>query len=106
MVKAHPVKRIRKPKYTDLPCTDCGVCVRQKAEYAYMVLPEIWRAAGGKPNSNDHLILCIGCLEARLKRRLVPEDFDASIPLNSIPIFARSTKLRSRLRHRLQPLSV
>jgi hypothetical protein len=84
-----------------LPCTDCGKCVRKKAEYAYMVHKSIWLEAGGGIKW-DGIILCIGCLEKRLKRRLVPDDFDMKILLNALDLWPKSTRLRSRYRHRPQ----
>jgi hypothetical protein len=41
-----------------------------------MVLDAVWLAARGP----EFGMLCIGCLEARLGRQLVPDDF-ASVPL-------------------------
>jgi hypothetical protein len=40
-----------------------------------MVTDEVWAAAGAADS------LCVGCLEERLGRQLVPEDFPA-LPLN------------------------
>lgn len=56
------------------PCADCGIdtmptCRCHDAEY-YMVHDQVWEAAG---LGRGHL--CIGCLEARLGRRLTPDDF-------------------------------
>lgn len=55
-------------------CSDCDVPTAPFE--VYMVTDEVWAAAGG---SGDYL--CIGCLEERLGRPLVPDDFGA-IPLN------------------------
>jgi len=53
------------------------VNTRRIKEY-YMVRDAVWIAARGPLLG----MLCIGCLEARLGRRLVPDDF-ASVPLNT-----------------------
>ena len=55
------------------PCNDCGVATTPDHgpwEW-YMVHDSIWQAAGMKPRG----VLCIGCLEQRLDRQLVPQDF-------------------------------
>ena len=51
-------------------CMDCDVNTQEIGEF-YMVDWELWEQAvpGGKG------MLCIGCLEARLGRRLEPTDF-------------------------------
>ena len=55
-------------------CVDCGE--DKEGEY-YMVADEVWAASGlGK---NDGM-LCLGCLERRIGRELVPEDFTALWP--------------------------
>ena len=48
----------------------------------YQVKPEVWKAAGMEPMGG---CLCIGCLERRLGRRLVPKDFNRKHPLHSVP---------------------
>jgi hypothetical protein len=48
----------------------------------YMVKDEIWRQAWGhiSRSAPGRQILCIGCLEKRIGRRLTPRDFtDASV---------------------------
>lgn len=72
-------------------CVDCGVDTSEINEY-YMVTDAVWRATGlGKRDG----MLCIGCLETRLNRRLAPQDFPP-FPINS-GFFAQSTRLRERL---------
>jgi hypothetical protein len=75
------------------PCTDCGVATtpRDGGRWEYfMVHDSIWRAAGMKPRGD----LCIGCLERRLGRQLVPQDFtDAEV---NEPFVLDSPRLRSR----------
>jgi hypothetical protein len=53
-----------------------------------MVTAEVWAAAGmvaskiRKYDESDGDFLCIGCLEARLARRLTPRDFIPGLPIN------------------------
>jgi hypothetical protein len=67
---------------TPTTCDDCVKEVTPYDEYGrpveggwewYMVRSEIWEAAGH--GRKPPRILCIGCLEARIGRRLTPEDF-------------------------------
>ncbi len=59
----------------------------------YTVKPSVWRKAGmdGKRGC-----LCIGCLEVRIKRRLVPNDFPRDHGLNLLP--RGTARLMSRRR--------
>jgi hypothetical protein len=50
-------------------CPDCGVNTETIGEH-YVVEDPDWQAAGAPKG-----MLCIGCLEARLKRRLTLADF-------------------------------
>jgi Protein of unknown function (DUF2695) len=59
----------------DFKCHDCG---NDFDEYSYMVHDHVWNAGG---LSEDGGLLCIGCLEKRIGRRLHPEDFE-DVPLN------------------------
>jgi hypothetical protein len=69
-------------------CVDCGADTLRLGEY-YMVWRDVWAAAG--PDCDDGM-LCIGCLEARLGRRLSTLDFtDASINFN------RGGRVRARV---------
>lgn len=76
-------------------CLDCGASTAEDGlnEY-YMVQAAVWHAA----NPGRKGMLCIGCLEARLGRRLTPEDF-TSAPINSIKEW-HSERLRSRIEGR------
>ena len=74
-------------------CYDCGVCTDCSAEY-YMVEDEVWSLAGNGKRTPG--ILCIGCLEQRLDRLLTKDDF-APVPLNEMPFWPRSERLKSRL---------
>lgn len=52
-------------------CMDCNLNTSELSEF-YMLNDEIWlRAVPGRLG-----MLCIGCVEARLRRRLRPGDFD------------------------------
>lgn len=75
-------------------CSDCGVNVGNYGpesvdEYAYMVRDDVW--------PDGCRFLCVGCLEHRLGRELVREDFDWRWPINWASCFSRSTRLKSRL---------
>ncbi|MFY9958320.1 hypothetical protein [Bradyrhizobium sp.] len=48
----------------------------------YIVKPSVWRAAGMEQMGG---CLCIGCLEGRIGRTLVPKDFPRKHPLNRLP---------------------
>ena len=56
-------------------CCDC----EEEPEY-YMLTKETWREAGFKTSKG---IICITCIETRIKRKLTREDF-ADVPLNKI----------------------
>lgn len=67
-------------------CQDCGTDTTPKPPTKgswewYMVTAEVWASAGMPPmEPNEHGLtneeyLCVGCLETRLGRRLVPGDF-------------------------------
>jgi hypothetical protein len=72
-------------------CVDCGVNTCETNEY-YMVHDELWPIGG-----NDGM-LCIGCLETRLGRRLAPADFiDAPINVVGGGVNAHGDRLRDRL---------
>jgi len=80
--------------YSDTRCWDCGrETSHLKTDFGewYMVWDSVWRLADG--NSVD--FLCIGCLEARLGRKLVPLDFNDA-PLNRMRGYGRSLRLRLR----------
>jgi hypothetical protein len=94
-----------------MPCKDCGFDTLpldgSGAEW-YMVTDDIWKWAGMGSTVRVGLdvrdLLCIGCLESRLQRRLTPADFK-DVPLNDLDIectnrFAwsfRSDRLINRL---------
>jgi hypothetical protein len=70
-------------------CVDCGT---DSTDERYMVLHDVWAAAGMCPFG----FLCIGCLEQRLGRRLRPDDF-LEVLLNTDPGYQRSERLADRL---------
>lgn len=69
-------------------CRDCGVDLEPDSgqsdgstEYAYMVRDQVWKLAGMRPAGTPNL-LCVGCLENRLGRELVGQDFAPGYPGN------------------------
>lgn len=60
----------------------------------YMLKDEVWHSAitaRSKPS-----ILCIGCVESRIGKLLTKDDF-APVPLNEMPFWPRSERLKTRL---------
>lgn len=72
-------------------CVDCSIDTVLIGEY-YMVHDHVWFESGMTKTSG---MLCISCLEKRLRRKLTSEDFK-DLPINNISII-RSYKLLSRL---------
>ena len=72
-------------------CVDCGVDTSAIDEW-YVVRDELWVAA----NSSRDGVLCVGCLEERLGRRLSRSDF-TSCEVNENPGWRRSSRLTNRL---------
>lgn len=70
-------------------CLDCKVNTGDIEEY-YMVTEHVWRQTG--LGTHDGM-LCIGCLEARIGRRLVNVDF-LHAPVNVIG--HKSTRFQNR----------
>ena len=85
-------------------CADCGVGTDTIREY-YMVHDRIWEQAWAGRRKPYHgkvpgqEILCIGCLEARLGRRLTRSDF-TNVPINDPGQALMSARLRERLKRR------
>ena len=71
-------------------CLDCRVDTSAIGEY-YSVHPRLWAQATSPVERRG--MLCIGCLEARLGRRLTPADFTAAL-INKVG--GRSARLRNR----------
>lgn len=74
-------------------CLDCHENTSRLDEY-YMVTPQMWKTYVPE----HHGMLCIGCLEARVGRELIPSDF-TDYPVNDPEslMFQRSARLLSRL---------
>ena len=64
-------------------CLDCRVDTIEADEY-YRVRDDVWRGAAPEDAPTIAIFLCIGCLEARIGRRLVPADF-VDVPVNRPP---------------------
>jgi len=85
----------------DVLCDDCGLVViglRSHEHEWFMVHDEVW-AEAGMPIDEKHEysgegVLCVGCLEQRLGRRLTSKDFP-QLPVNDLDW--QSERLRSRL---------
>lgn len=69
-------------------CVDCLVDTDKINEY-YMVTHNIWRKYGAGTK-----MLCIGCLEIRMSRKLDSYDF-LNVPVNYIG--NRSARMRNRI---------
>ncbi len=75
----------------DFLCLDCKHDTFRN-EY-YMLHDAVWQAANPKSRG----MLCIGCLERRIDRRLCPHDFvDAAINNPAQPLL-KSARLLSRI---------
>jgi hypothetical protein len=77
--------------FDSVRCLDCDVDTFAIDEY-YMVNDDVWTDSGVGWTGG---MLCIGCLEDRLGRQLVPGDF-MDAPINGRP--PHSERLRARLR--------
>lgn len=76
-------------KDANYKCMDCGVDTSVIDEY-YMVQHELWKSVAERDG-----MLCIGCLEKRLDRKLTPNDFiDALVNRG---YFTQSRRLLERL---------
>ena len=81
----------QRPRYD---CADCGVHTITIGEY-YRLDDALWTMIAplvGQPWS----MLCIGCVEGRLGRRLVPADFPV-VPCNDPSRSGMSVRLRARI---------
>lgn len=75
-----------------LPCIQCGNDTsRVGIGEWYMVSQSVWNSVAKVGD-----LLCIGCLELRLGRRLTPADFDG-YEINIINDFPRSPRLKIRI---------
>jgi hypothetical protein len=75
-------------------CALCRVDTLAAGEF-FMVKDETWDAAVRTDSFLRDSFLCIGCLEHRLGRRLVPSDF-SDVPINEIH-GGKSSRLRNRM---------
>lgn len=73
-------------------CVDCGINTCDTDEY-YMVHDHLWTSVGMAPDGG---MLCIGCLEQRLSRKLTAADFSAA-PINHANWNLHSARLNERL---------
>ena len=71
----------------DFSCEDCG----SDYDEHYMVQNDIWKAYGAGDG-----MLCIGCLEKRIGRKLRRQDF-IDLPINEINPETQSLRLQDRL---------
>jgi hypothetical protein len=69
-------------------CLDCGLDTIEAGEF-YMVRNDVW------PVSPMAGMLCVGCLEERIGRRLRRDDF-TSAPINAESGRRRSDRLKAR----------
>jgi hypothetical protein len=76
-------------------CVDCGVDTFVIGE-RYMVQDALWTKAWEGCHRPKREILCIGCLEQRLGRRLVASDFQDA-PINDLADPTISPRMRDRL---------
>lgn len=72
-------------------CADCEVNIKNIHEFHFKIKSEIWLSV-----ANSSECLCIGCLEIRLKRRLIPEDFPRE-SINRVNFGKKSARLLNRL---------
>jgi len=83
---------------TRCPCSDCGSETNHnhtdEAEW-YMVWDHVWQQA---LKHGPASYLCVGCLEARLHRKLEASDFNDVVLGNFLPDrFCRSPRLADRM---------
>lgn len=75
-------------------CLDCGIDTDKNNEF-YMIHDHLWEQAVPNKHQRENRVLCIGCLEERLGRKLLPNDF-TNTPVNKKGI--HSYRLISRLK--------
>lgn len=73
-------------------CLDCGKDTGKMREY-YFVHTELWLSAVGSKNG----MLCVGCLETRIGRKLKKADF-ADVFINRLN-YGHSMRLLDRLKN-------
>jgi hypothetical protein len=77
--------------YADADCEGCGMDTM--AEF-YMLHDQVW-ALVNEPAYGA--MLCVGCVESRIGRRLTPEDFNWDIPLNHQSPHRSTMRLNERM---------
>lgn len=86
-----------------LDCEDCGICTLHLAEY-YMLWNRVWEEAYYRKINIPELakrqmykgVLCIGCCEKRLGRKITKEDFTPA-PINTDPMYTKGRRLKNRM---------
>jgi hypothetical protein len=86
-------------RFIDWKCLDCRTDTNDEG---YMVHNVLWLQAVEhyeEMRRDKTVVLCIGCLENRIGRRLTPDDFTVC-PLNQVDYyrFKKSNRLISRLK--------
>jgi hypothetical protein len=61
----------------------------------FMLTDKVWAEAAGQLADVPDVMLCIGCVECRLGRRLTPDDFNWALTVNS-PSPVNSDRLADR----------
>lgn len=79
--------------YDEFSCIDCDINTLDIGEY-YMVHDDVWIDEAGMEKTNG--MLCIGCLETRIKRELSRLDF-TDYPINWIAQDLGSQRIQTRL---------
>jgi hypothetical protein len=80
-------------------CKDCEIDTFEIDEY-YMVNDEIWNKIAPDDENKIDYFLCIGCIENRLGRELVQQDFPMDIPVNSRG--KHSSRLQNRINSKIK----
>jgi hypothetical protein len=73
-------------------CLDCQLDTGQANEY-FMLRDDVWALTG---LSSQDGMLCIGCIERRIGRRLERADF-AAVKMNHPKVFPMSQRLLERI---------
>jgi hypothetical protein len=77
---------------SDSLCADCGVDIYEIHEY-YMVHDCVWHKGAAKKRG---MMLCVGCLEKRLDRKLTNRVF-TDMPVNDARFHYQSRRLWDRV---------
>lgn len=88
--KAKAITRKLHKRKTKWDCVDCS----ENTSYEhYFVKNEVWI---GEASMSEAGMLCVGCLEVRIERKLAPEDF-TSAHINNPKTHPMTIRLRSRI---------